>query len=94
MNRRGFLQAILAAGVAPYVVTAAGVLMPGKAIALPEWGISIVGTPEFLASQARRNAIVSEILAHALPMEAFSKHMPPQSASGSELIFRRYVPYA
>lgn len=28
MNRRSFLSAILAAGVAPYVVTTAGVLMP------------------------------------------------------------------
>lgn len=28
MNRRGFLRGILAAGVAPYVQTAAGVLMP------------------------------------------------------------------
>jgi hypothetical protein len=28
MNRRSFMQSILAAGLAPYVVTAAGVLMP------------------------------------------------------------------
>ncbi len=28
MNRRGFLRGILASGVAPFVVTAAGVLMP------------------------------------------------------------------
>ena len=28
MNRRGFLQAILASATAPYVVTSAGVLMP------------------------------------------------------------------
>lgn len=33
MNRRGFLKSILAAGVAPYVVTASGVLMPIKQIA-------------------------------------------------------------
>lgn len=32
MNRRGFLKAILAAGVAPYVVTTAGVLMPVEKI--------------------------------------------------------------
>lgn len=36
MNRRGFLKSILAAGVAPYVVTTAGVLMPVRAIAAPE----------------------------------------------------------
>lgn len=28
MNRRGFLQSILVAGVAPYVITSSGVLMP------------------------------------------------------------------
>lgn len=33
MNRRSFIQSILAAGVAPWVVTSAGVLMPGKGIA-------------------------------------------------------------
>lgn len=32
MNRRSFMQSILAAGVAPYVVTAAGVLMPVRQI--------------------------------------------------------------
>lgn len=36
MDRRGFLKSILAAGVAPYVITTAGVLMPVKAIAAPE----------------------------------------------------------
>lgn len=35
MNRRGFMRSILAAGVAPYVVTTAGVLMPVRAIAAP-----------------------------------------------------------
>jgi hypothetical protein len=32
MNRRGFLKSILAAGIAPYVVTTAGVLMPIRQI--------------------------------------------------------------
>ena len=35
MNRRGFLKGILAAGVAPYVVTGAGVLMPVKKLWTP-----------------------------------------------------------
>lgn len=35
MNRRGFLKGILAAGVAPYVVTRAGVLMPVKKLWTP-----------------------------------------------------------
>ena len=35
MNRRGFLQAILAAGVAPWVITKAGVLMPVRQIWQP-----------------------------------------------------------
>jgi hypothetical protein len=38
VNRRGFLKSILAAGVAPYVVTTAGVLMPvrQRIVYLPE----------------------------------------------------------
>ena len=39
MNRRGFLGAILATGVAPYVVTAAGVLMPVRALWTPDFWI-------------------------------------------------------
>ena len=35
MNRRGFLQAILAAGVAPWVITKAGVLMPVRKVIVP-----------------------------------------------------------
>ena len=45
MNRRGFLQGILAAGVAPAVITTAGVLMPVRALWKPrglfdglQWG--------------------------------------------------------
>jgi hypothetical protein len=45
MNRRGFLKSILAAGVAPYVVTSAGVLMPLKQIIVPaRWEFTIYGT--------------------------------------------------
>lgn len=36
MNRRGFLQAILAAGVAPWAITKAGVLMPVRKVIVPE----------------------------------------------------------
>jgi hypothetical protein len=36
MNRRSFMHGILAAGAAPYVVTAAGVLMPVRALAVVE----------------------------------------------------------
>lgn len=39
MNRRGFLRGILAAGVAPYVSTVAGVLMPVKKIITPSFEI-------------------------------------------------------
>ena len=34
-TRRAFLKSILAAGVAPYVITAAGVLMPVRQIISP-----------------------------------------------------------
>ena len=40
MNRRGFLKGMLATGVAPYVVTAAGVLMPVRKLWEP--GIAFV----------------------------------------------------
>ena len=46
MNRRGFLGSCLAAGVAPYVCTAAGVLMPvRKALSLGE--PLTIGLPTF-----------------------------------------------
>jgi len=45
MNRRGFLQACLAAAAAPYVSTAAGVLMPVRKVFAAEqftaWGLQI-----------------------------------------------------
>ncbi len=41
MNRRSFLQSILAAGVAPWVCTKAGVLMPVRQILAPGAGILI-----------------------------------------------------
>lgn len=45
MNRRGFLSSILASGSAPYVSRLSGVLMPVKAIAVPEypWTVYSVG---------------------------------------------------
>ncbi len=36
MNRRGFLKGILAAGAAPWVCTAGGILMPVKVLAVPD----------------------------------------------------------
>lgn len=35
LNRRGFLGAILAAGVAPIVITTPGLLMPVRSIVMP-----------------------------------------------------------
>lgn len=46
MNRRHFMQSILAAGVAPWVVTTAGVLMPVRKIvesAVAKWKHVVVG---------------------------------------------------
>ena len=37
MNRRGFLSSILASGIAPYVITASGVLMPVRKIITLQW---------------------------------------------------------
>lgn len=50
MNRRGFMKAILAAGAAPYVQTAAGVLMPVRKLVVPEYGMS----PALVALDALR----------------------------------------
>ena len=50
MNRRGFLKGILASGVAPYVVTTAGLLMPCRAIARPiREGFALSGKSETFA---------------------------------------------
>ena len=45
MNRRGFLASILSAGVAPYVVTTAGVLMPVRGRVLKPFtgGLPLLG---------------------------------------------------
>lgn len=37
MDRRGFLKGILAAGVAPYVITTPGLLMPVRGILVPSF---------------------------------------------------------
>ena len=44
MNRRSFMQSILSAGVAPYVVTTASVLMPVRKIVVLE-GDDIIMEP-------------------------------------------------
>ena len=45
MNRRSFLKSILATGVAPYVVTTAGLLMPVKQLwTPPEKQLLVVNT--------------------------------------------------
>ena len=43
MNRRGFLAGVLAAGIAPYVVTTAGVLMPVRDLWKPSLNITFNG---------------------------------------------------
>jgi hypothetical protein len=59
VNRRGLLRGILATGVAPFVCTTSGILMPGKAIMYPwgnvnagevlAWQEEFVGFPDDLA---------------------------------------------
>lgn len=44
MNRRGFLKSILAAGIAPYVITTSGLLMPVRAIAMPTPALRFIYT--------------------------------------------------
>lgn len=52
MNRRGLLKAILAAGVAPYVVTTAGVLMPVRSLS-GEVSIDLIVRGQVTASFVR-----------------------------------------
>lgn len=85
MNRRGFLNGILAAATAPYVVTAAGVLMPVRKIALPEWGISHlkqVGAPELQDQLNRYMADMMDRVMYAVvvPPELFSKLQRDETA--------------
>lgn len=56
MNRRGFLKSILASGVAPYVVTTAGVLMPVRALAVP-WEHTIVVPDEAVVVMPSGNEV-------------------------------------
>ena len=51
MNRRGFLQGILAAGVAPFVVTTAGVLMPVTAPRIYRTGLAFGMVQYAIANQ-------------------------------------------
>lgn len=44
LTRRSFMAAILASATAPYVCTAAGVLMPVKKLVVPDVSINIVRT--------------------------------------------------
>jgi hypothetical protein len=71
VNRRGFLQAILAAGVAPAVV-GSGVLMPIRKLVMPElvvWGENIIEATENVVPMAVRGGqllTVSQITQEAL----------------------------
>lgn len=51
MNRRGFLASILAAGVAPYVSMASGVLMPGRGTIIMPPACQLI-TPAQIAREA------------------------------------------
>ena len=51
MNRRRFLQAILATGIAPFVVTTAGVLMPGTAPRIYRTGLAFGMVQYAIANQ-------------------------------------------
>ena len=89
MNRRSFLQAILAASVAPAVV-GSGILMPVRAIALPEWGVSICAMPPYLKWQAERNCLLAML---ADSMVFSSRRLPLPPSTGGTVVFRRAIPW-
>jgi len=69
MNRRSFMQAILAAGVAPYVCTTSGVLMPVRAIAEPSLVVlsdaRMVEALEYFGPELLRESISIEAMVKA-----------------------------
>lgn len=54
MNRRGFLGGLIAAIVAPAVITTPGLLMPISTLALPTYGPDGVLTPAMIAAEFNR----------------------------------------
>ena len=80
MNRRGFLQGILSAGVAPYVCTAAGVLMPVKKIVDPFDAI----TRQMLSLMEGRLKLIAEMTA-CQPLMV--------GKAGDLITYRRWLPW-
>ena len=75
MNRRGFLKSILAAGVAPYVSTMAGVLMPGKQIVtLEDYTKILPWSGEKFSLSVGGTARIKKVMGHTLvePIEITS----------------------
>ena len=82
MNRRGFLRGILAAGVAPYVSTAAGMLMPVKKLVAPVTVTTVTG-------MKLMNAYFGTI-------EGFrfiQSERPIPQPQGDTITYRRWLPY-
>lgn len=73
MNRRGFLGSILAAGVAPFVCTQSGLLMPGRGVIarLQQWEFGPHNTITFTFPAASAYHVGTEIIVHAgnVPLE-------------------------
>ena len=63
MDRRGFLKDILAAGVAPFVVTASGVLMPVKKLVTPTQDLTcdLLVVDGLLAINDSYNSVIYQI---------------------------------
>lgn len=79
MNRRGFLQAILAAGVAPAYI-GSSILMPVKSIIAPTRGAILGGTALTYADWAKRldNQKVGDIIAILTETnELLDQHLQP-----------------
>lgn len=78
MNRRSFLRSILAAGIAPYVVTSAGVLMPVRQrIVVPDIWRDVELTGLTGVDQARRIArteLENDRIGHQTVAELLARH--------------------
>lgn len=71
MNRRGFLGAILAAGVAPAIVRASSLMVVHNRIVVPEWGpINLYDEAALIGADIERAILYGGVRVFYVPREA------------------------
>jgi len=92
MNRRGFLGAILAAGVAPAVVRSESLMQIWMPPAL-ETAWDQFSYPRLLSNE-KIIAIRSELMRSAVASKILVLDTPKIVTAGDKITFRRHLPYA